>query len=160
MSKSVKPMIAKILAIIPFNLVEFLGKGCKIDEEDERAKVLAEVDISKLIFETCLQEGGSQITGEEKLRRLKADGRIRLGAEWFLALWQNYQDKGANSLLENLYRTKGIRCLVFFGTILCGPGGRRYVLCLYRRGCDDWDWSRFEVGNDWISPAPAVLFAS
>jgi len=55
-----------------------------------------------------------------------------------ICLWQDYQQNKAESVLEKLYQQKGITYIDFFGDILRGPDGDRYVLYLCRH--DDGSW--------------------
>jgi len=142
----------------PLDPIQFLGDGWKMDEQDEQALTLTEVDFSQCLFETCLKEDETCITGEEKLKRLKEAGHVRLGGNHFLALWQDYQTHKESNVLEKL-AARGTTYLDFFGLILRSPGGDRYVLCLDRDG-DEWYWFYYWLGDDWdgryfsvVSPA-------
>lgn len=139
------------IATMPFNLKEFLGKDWQEAEEerDERAASFKELDLAKTRSISCLKKDERSIKGEEVLRRLKERKDIRLGANLFMALWQDYQNQSNknNSILE-----RGVikDYLYFFGNIFSDPNGDRYVLYLYRRGGSDWRWSVGWLGGDWL----------
>jgi len=142
----------------PFDPKSFIGEGWQdiVGERDERSAKLTEVDFAKAKFVSCLEKGESSIKGEEKLRRLKETGNIRLGATVSMGLWQDYQSNGKNSVLERLYQAGTIKdFLDFFGTVLLGPGGYRYVLYLYRRDDGEWHW-----GVDWLEDGWRVRYLS
>jgi len=140
-----------------FDPATFIDKGWKVleAETDRRASALEQVDFTKANLETCFKQGETHITGEEKLKRLKEGGNIRLGSETFLALWTEEGQK----TLEWLHGEKGVACFDFFGTILEGPYNDRFVLRLYRYGYSydegrvfggwKWDWTYYWLGNDW-----------
>jgi hypothetical protein len=132
-----------------FNHTEFLGRDWKVTERDEREDSLTEVDWSKVDYETCLKDGEPLIAGEEKLKRLKAGFKIRHGGRAFLSLWKDYQEKGETSVLEKLYKAKGITYVDFFGLVLQTPGGYRRVLYLYRYAGGGWYWFCGWLDRDW-----------
>jgi hypothetical protein len=140
----------KSIQAVPFDPVNFLGKDWGIEEQDKRSLVLSEIDLVSCLFETCLEKGESSITGKEKLRRLKAKKNfIRLDARFFLALWRDYEVNKENCVLEMLYRTRGIKYLDFFGTILRHPNGDRDVLYFCRDDVGQWDWYYHWLDIDW-----------
>ncbi len=139
--------VSRFLATVKnFDPVSFFGGIWKVIEEetDKRAEALNEVDFNKINFETCLKPGEDKIIGEEKLKRLREGGNILLGAETFLAFWQEKE----HATLEWLHKEKGVTYIYFFGTILEGPCHDRYVLYLY---CFDgqWDWDYYWLGFSW-----------
>lgn len=134
-----------------FSHTEFLGDDWKIVERDEREDSLTEIDWSKVDFATCLKDDEPRITGEEKLKRLKATDKIRLGGRAFLTLWEDYQEKKEVSVLKQLYNTKGIAYVDFFGLVLQAPHGSRRVLCLYRVGDGSWHWSYGWLAGAWVA---------
>ena len=75
----------------PFNPAEFIGPGWTTEEQDEGSLLLTEIDLTKVRLETCLNSGEQYIKGEEKLRRLKLAGHIRLDAKVFQTLWENQE---------------------------------------------------------------------
>lgn len=110
----------------PVTLTDLIGVGWSIVEEDESLLVLTEVDLTKVTLETMLRPGETRIQGEEKLRRLKDLGHIRLDARVFQHLWENQH------MIPVAWRSKGD---VFFdSTIFRGSAGGRYVLFLTWRG--------------------------
>jgi hypothetical protein len=124
------------------------GNGLEGEEERDKASVsFTEVDFDKADLLTCLEKGESSITGEEKLIRLKKLGCVLYGVTVFMGLWQNYQScqNKAESVLEKLYKQKGITYVDFLGDILRHPGGDRCVLYLCRAGDGQWRW-----GHDWL----------
>lgn len=127
----------------PFDPVSFLGPSWSIipDEHDGRNDGLPEIDFNKVDLVICLKKDETSITGEEVLKRLKKDGRIRYGVNAFMGLWEDFCARKENSVLKTRFRSKGIKRLYFFGDVLLGPGGGRWVLCLYWRGGGDWGWS-------------------
>ncbi|MEK7080279.1 MAG: hypothetical protein AAB925_00400 [Patescibacteria group bacterium] len=126
------------------------GDGLNGEEERDRASMaLTEVDFEKTDFLTCLKEGETSITGEEKLVRLRKLNRTLYGANVFIGLWQDYQQNKDQGLLEKLYQQKGVMYVDFFGDILRGPRGDRCVLCLYRGGDGSWDWRCSWLNDVW-----------
>jgi len=139
-----------------FDAAAFVGQGWSVwrgpadgnglegeEDKDVREDALVEVDWSKVLFNTMVSGFEPQITGEEKLRRLKETGKIRLGGRAFLSLWQNYQDKKEDSVLERLHQISGIPSLnyfAFFGTVLRHHReGNRCLLSLHFDG-REWRW--------------------
>lgn len=139
------------ISTAPFGPVEFLGAGWKIvaDEHDNRNDGLTEVDFNKVDFVGCLTKSETSITGEEKLKRLKAGKQIRYGVTTFVGLWNDYQSRKENSVLETLFLTKGITYLDFFGDVLLDLDDDRNVLCFYRLGDGQWNWDYDWLDNGW-----------
>ncbi len=132
------------------------GKGLEGDEEqDERSLALSEIDLAKLLLEHHIVEGETYITGEEKLQRIKASGRIRLDARFFQALWE---EKG-HVTLKRLNKEYGVKFIDFPGTILRRPYGDRCVLYLRLDG-RRWYWSCDWLGSEWHRGSLSALFAS
>ena len=158
----------------PFDPVEFIGKGWSTwkgsaggdglsgDEDiDPRSTSLSEIEISKIIFETCLKSGEKSITREEKLRRLKEKTDfIRFGGNVFLGLWLDYQANKENSILEFIYRNFKITYIDFPGQILRSPNGGRDVLYLYRDDGGRWDWFCYWLDFDCFADNPSAGCAS
>ena len=160
--------ILRINRSTPFNPAKFLGEGWSIwrgpadgdglsgnEEQDERSLALTEVDLSKVRFETCLHDGESSITGEEKLKRLKETGHIRLDAKVFQTLWEN-KDKIPESWKEKI--DGNIRYIFFDGTTLRSPDGDRRVLSLYWSD-GGWRWLCFWLSLDWRALNPSAVLA-
>jgi len=146
------------VATAPFDPVAFLGekwafwKGPKdgngLEGEEERDKTsaaLTEVDFGLAEFLTCLEKDEPPIKGEEKHARLKKSGRTRYGVTVFMGLWLDYLARETESVLEMLFKEKGITYIDFFGDILRDPDGNRCVLYLYRLGDGQWYWD-----YDWL----------
>jgi hypothetical protein len=96
------------------------GGGLEGKEDvDERSLALTEIDLSKVTLETCLKFGEVVINGEEQLARLKTlEGKILLGGNAIMALWEDYQVNGENSGLEWLRITRRVTYIEFHGLIL------------------------------------------
>lgn len=150
------------VATAPFNPAECIGSGWSFwkgdpkgngkdgDETRDKASLaLTEVDFEKPDFLTCLNDGESRILGEEKLVRLRALNRTIYGTTVGWGLWLDYQQNGAQCVLEKLYQQKGIEYVDFFGDVLRGPSGYRYVLDLARRDDGSWGWFCGWLGSDW-----------
>lgn len=164
-----EPKAVKIDPSNKFNPTKFIGEGWTIwkgakdgdglkdkEEIDERSLALTEVDLSKVILETCLKQDESSIVGEEKLTRFKAIANtIRLGGNVFLALWEDYQANKENSCLEWLRKNRGVTYVDFFGLVLRNPRGRRYVLYLCFGG-SEWHWSYDWLGRGWSAKSVSV----
>ncbi len=150
----------KIIKAKPFDPVKFLGEGWTIwkgpadgdgllGEEDICPKSLAftVVELSEFVFKTCLKEGESSITYEEKIRRLKEMlDFIGFGLNVFLGLWEDYLINRENSALEWLHQNFGVTLMDFPGVVLRNPRGDREVLCLHRYD-NGWLWSLFCLGS-------------
>lgn len=115
---------------------KFIGKGWEAIEHDERSLALTEVDFSKAVFDCPLREDEQYITGEEKLEREKADGKIRLDFGFAMAL---FHEKG-QATLRFLHDTHGVTWMEFTGTVLRSSDGSRCFLCLFRDGDGSWRW--------------------
>ena len=137
-----------------FNPAEFIGKGWTIVEQDERSLVLTEVDLTKVCFKDCLQKGETAVNGEEKLKRLKQAGHIRLDAKIFQTLWEN------QFLIPESWKEKidGKTHFIFFdGTVFRGPNDNRYIFCLDWGG-GEWWWGCLWLGDVWfVNNSSAVL---
>ncbi|MFZ0932061.1 MAG: hypothetical protein WAN11_25910 [Syntrophobacteraceae bacterium] len=150
------PGILKIDRTKTFDPAGFIGEGWSIVEEDERSLTLYEVDLGSVQFEHMLKDGESRIKGEEKLRRLKKNGFVRLDARIFETLWENQH------LIPKTWKekTNGNTTYIFFdGTILRGPDGYRLVLYLYWRD-GRWGWCYYWLGRGWYADRPSAVLAS
>ena len=158
-----------------FNPAEFIGEGWTIwkgpadgdglageEDMDKRSLALADVELAKFVFETCLRTKEKSIKGEEKLRRLKEEKPdfIRFGGNVFLGLWLDYQANKENSILEWFYRNFKISFMDFFGQILRDPDGDRDVLYLFRDGDGEWRWHCRWLEDEWGAARPSAGCAS
>ena len=140
----------------PFDPVKLLGQGWTIEEQDERALALDKVDLAEVKLEHMLKNNETWIKGEEKLKRLKKAGYIRLDAKVFQKLWEN-QELIPESWKE---KTDGYTTFIFFdGTILRGPRGSRCVLYLDWFG-GRWDWDYRWLEGRWSVRDPSAVLAS
>lgn len=151
-----EPEIVIIDRSLEFDPASFIGKGWKIEEQDERSLALTEMNLTKVHFKTCLKSGEDHIKGEEKFERLKKAGHIRLNAKIFLTLWKNQQ------LIPESWKEKiggSTRYIFFDGTILLSSRGDRYVLCLYWDG-GRWHWYYRWLDHDFSAYDPSAVLAS
>lgn len=146
--------VPKIILIRPFNPVELIGADWSIwkgsadgdgltgeEDIDSRSLALTVIDPTTFLFETCLEGDEEPISGEERLRRLKAKLEfVRFGSNNFIGLWKDYLVNPENSVLEWIYWTLGINYMDFMGLVLRNPYGSRYVLFFCRRDCGDRWW--------------------
>lgn len=82
-------MLLKISRGAVLNPETFMGEGGNgwsvvAEEADPRAAALTEVDFAMVNLGTRFKDGEFSITGEEKLRRMKEDGDVRLDGFVFL----------------------------------------------------------------------------
>lgn len=153
-------IVGMVISIIRgrFNPAKFIGDGWSIqsDETDARSTALTELDLTKVQHVTMLKDGETYIKGEEKLKRLKKDGRIRLDADVFYTLWTN-QHLIPESWKEPI--NGNTHSIFFDGTVLRDSGGSRCVLCLYW-GDGQWDWSVVWLDYDWCDDSLSAVLAS
>lgn len=146
--------LIKIDRSVPFDPKTFIGNGWSIEEQDERAIALTEIDLVCVMFDSTLEKGEKSIKGEDKLNRLKEKtNRIRLDAGIFKTLWEN------QILIPEKWKekTNGDTTFIFFdGTVLRRSDGDRSVLYLY---WDDgrWHWSGRWLGVDWYANNPSAV---
>ena len=149
-------IMIKIDRTEPFNLAQFMVQGSSIEEQDERALVITEVDLSKIRLETTLKPGETPVIGEERLKRLKKAGHIRLDAKVFQTLWEN------QSLIPEKWKekTNGNTTYIFFdGTVLRNTSGKRCALYLcWSDG--EWSWYFYWLDNDFDASYPSAVLAS
>ena len=133
------------------------GKGIEGEEEqDKRSLALTELDLTAVRFEDCLRSGENVIKGEERLKRLVAQGDIRLDAGIFFHLWNNQH------LIPASWKEKingNTRYIFFDGTMLRSSSGYRCVLYLYWDD-DAWRWSVNWLGRGRSANDPSVVLAS
>ncbi len=136
------PRVISIDRSIPFDPTTFIGNGWSIEEQDERAIALTEIDLTEIIFDSTLEKGEKSIKGEDKLKRLKEKTNcIRLDAGIFKTLWENQ----ILIPLKWKEKTNGNTTYIFFdGTVFRDPSGKYSVLCLcWYDG--EWHWY-----SDWL----------
>jgi len=141
-----------------FNPTEDICKGWSIEKDgtDTRSIALTELDITQVQFVTMLNAGETSIKGEEKLKRMKASGNIRLDADIFLTL---FKDK---ALIPESWKKKvGDKTLriYFDGTILRFPNGDRGVLCLFWM-YNDWYCDVNWLGSNRDANTPSAVLES
>jgi hypothetical protein len=133
------------------------GSGLEGDlEQDARSLAQNEIDMNQVRLVSTLKQRESSIKGEEKLKRLKAAGHIRLDAAMFLFLWQNQH------LIPESWKERvngNIQFIYFDGTVLRDSNGSRYVLYLYWSG-SEWDWSVRWLGDDFGQSRVSAVLAS
>jgi hypothetical protein len=138
-----------------FDPAEIIGRGWKIDEQDERALNITELDITEVRLKHMLKKGEDLIQGEERLRRLKdisiITGTIRLDAKILFAILKNQK------LIPVGWNGKVV---YFDGTILRSPEGRRYILYMYWRGNDPWGWDYCQYNIEIGANYPSATLAS
>jgi hypothetical protein len=150
------PKVIPIDRTSAFDPVAFIGEGWSIAEEDERSLALTEVDLSKVNFETMLAEGETSVGGEEKLKRLKEAGHIRLDAKAFQTFWENPH------LIPESFKQKtygNTTCIFFDGTILRYSDGELFVLYLYWHD-GKWNWHYDWLGIVWCANHPSAVLAT
>lgn len=139
----------------PFDPAEFFSEGWKIIEQDVGSLVLTEIDLVNVTFETCLKPGENSIKGEERIRRLKKMGRVRLDAKIFQTLWKN-PGFIPGSWKEEINNEPHF--IFFDGTILQPKGGSgRVVLC---QCWADGEWHKYPSWlseNSLVNNSSAVL---
>jgi hypothetical protein len=150
--------VIKIDRSMPFDPKTFIVDGWSIEEQDERAIALTEINLTEVMFDSTLEKGEEKsIKGEDKLRRLKEKtNRIRLDAGIFKTLWEN------QILIPEKWKekTNGNTTFIFFdGTILRGSYGNRYVLYLCWDG-GKWDWDCYWLEDVWDASGPSAVLAS
>lgn len=165
----VKASILQINRSKPFNPAEFVGAGWTIwrgpasgdglsgdEEQDARSLALTELDLNSIILKSTLKSGENVVNGEEKLKRLKASGDIRLDAGAFKTLWDNRE------LLPSRFKekTNGNTTFIYCdGTVLRSPRGGRCILCFCFLG-GAWDWRYDWLGLGWSVFSPSAVLAS
>lgn len=154
----------------PFNPAEFIGAGWSIwrgpadgnglvgeEERDYRSSTLTQLDLSNVQLVTCLKQGESVMTGEERLKRLKTGGHIRLDENAFKAFWEN------QALIPSRFKERvngNIQFIFFDGVVLRGPDGRRYTLYLCFSDIGSWHWCYRWLGRVRGVDRPSAVLAS
>lgn len=102
----------------PFDPELFFGEEWKIEKEDDRSLRLNEIDISRIVLNPII---------ENVIISIKQEKYIHLDAAIFMVFW-----KDQNLFLELIKGFDEDIFLLFDGTIISGPGGNLFVMCLYR----------------------------
>jgi hypothetical protein len=126
----------------------FEEEGLSVVELDTRAFSLGELDLRDIRLEHMFRKGEAKsIDGETWLERLRKTGYTCLDARVFQHLWRN-----KDLIREEWYLETGrnVTHIYFPGTILCSPGGVRYVLSL-RFSEGKWRWNMYGLSNPFFS---------
>lgn len=165
-----EPLILPIDRSKPFNPAEFIGSGWSIwlgpaggdglegeEERDYRSATLTYLDLKKVQLATCLKRCERSTTGEKRLKRLKADGRIRLDENAFKAFWEN------QALIPSRFKERvngNIQFIFFDGVVLRSPDGLRCALDLSFRSNGSWRWGCNWLDSDRSASYPSAVLAS
>lgn len=132
-------------------------KGMR-DETDEAAKMVY-CDARKIISKSYYQDDDDNVDGETLIKRAELSENILLGIRHCYSLWREYKGNTTMSILEYLYKEKGIDFVYFSGTILRNPYGKRAIACLYR-DCTAWNVDTRELVFQWHSNRPFAILKS
>jgi len=159
-----KPSILKIDRTNPFDPAKFIGEGWSIwrgdkkgdglkgeEEQDKRSLAITELDPTKLITQTGLNEGESVIVGEEKLARLLLKA-IQLDAK----IGQTLYEEDGQTTLKWLHKALNVTWIEFLGTTLRDSLGHRCALYLSRRDGGSWDWNANWLDDYRYADRPAL----
>ncbi len=131
------------------------GDGLEGKEEiDHRSCNLTSLNLSETSLLTCFWGDETFVIGEDKLNRLRKLRKvIKLGGNVFMALWNDYLLNKDSSCLEWLRKYRDVVYLDFFGTILRGPDGLRYVIYLFfDHSVGVWRWDNCLLSYMFQSP--------
>ncbi len=127
------------------------------EDQDICSLAITKLDLSKVLFKTMLKLNSEKcINGEERQRRLRQAGHIRLDAMIFWTLWNN------KLLIPKKWKEKingNTRYIFFDGTVLRNPSGFRNILYLYWDH-GQWNWHCFWLGSDFNANYPSAVLAS
>jgi hypothetical protein len=145
----------------PFDPIAFLGEDYSIVEQDERSLTLLDIDLSRIHFSAMLVAVEVYLDAEEKLRRLKKAGHVRLDAKIFQTLWENkhlipeaWEGMFNTSFGEITFKHS---LITFDGTILKDLYGDRYVMYLHNQG-REWSWCIMSLDEDLTDEHLSALF--
>lgn len=128
------------------------GNGLQGEPDvDPRAGEVKIFDASKAIFPIGFVGDETTITGEEKLKRLRAGVGIQVDAQ---TLWSLYMEKDQVTL-RWLHEVRGIIWIEALGTILRDLRGYRHSLLLNCRDDGGWAWDFrwLDFGRKAVHPA-------
>lgn len=137
-----------------FNPVGTIGlEGWRVvhEETDARSALLESLNPTSIHLVTMLKNREvGPITGEERIKRCKKAGHIRLDVGVLFAFWRN-----KHKIPENWKSGPdgSDRCVYFDGTVLLNSHNERCVYCLY------WDANEWHKTIDWLG-VPSKNFVS
>lgn len=135
----------------PFDLKGWkeFSEGWTVEEQDERSSVTTTLDLRKVHFVDCLKDGEDKINGEERLRRLKKMGSIRLNVNALQAIFEN------RKLIPESWKQYHIS---FDGTVFRDEKGERCILYLYWNEENDWEWQcNWLRANNYCLESPSAV---
>ncbi|MDP3799857.1 MAG: hypothetical protein Q8Q90_00335, partial [bacterium] len=140
----------------PFDPVSFegFGNGWSLGAEDERSLKLTEINPAEILLETCFKNKEKIISGNERVKRLKDIGLIRLDIGVFRTFWEN------RILVPKRWKRKEngrVLFVCFDGTELHGPNGHIYTVCLFWSGVLRWSYFRLDGPRGYSNDPSAVL---
>ena len=168
--------VSRVNSVVwPFDPADFIGRDWTVwrgpldgdgllgtEEMDSRSMTVPFFDLDSLVFETCLAEDETAITGEEKIDRLKERPElIRLGGDFCRKLWEDYEAKKEDSIVEDLFRSRGISYIDFPGHVLRGLDGYPCILYIARGITGEWILGYYALSLDCIrADKPSVLYST
>ena len=131
-----------------------------VEDRDGRNFMIGTIAFAHVKFETCLEDRGSGIFGEEKLKCLRKKNILCLGGDAFLSLWLNYKAENKKSILEWLRINRNIVYMDFFGVVLRKKhddlGAMRCVLSLQYIH-NEWNWHVCWLAFNWMYVMPSIV---
>lgn len=122
---------------------------------DARSHELACFDASRVAFEHFLEEGESEIGGEEKLARFQKSKRIGYDPQIGFTL----VDQPGQRVLKWLHKTQGLEGFTCPGLLLEDETGRQFLVYVYRRFDGVWLWHCGWPGGSWARRSPFLVSA-
>jgi hypothetical protein len=148
-SVNAEPRIIEIDRTKPFDPAILGHRSWSVVEQDERALKVTRLDLDDVRLVTVFGKEETLVGGEEKIRRLKETGFIRLDARAFQEIWKN------RALIPEWWKSK----VVFFdGTVLRRPDEKMCIFCIYWIN-DHWDSNYITLDNFWNDKYPSAVLS-
>ncbi len=153
----------------PFDASTFISRGFTtwmgkksgdglsgVPNRDRRSLALNQIDLEKIEFKTYIPEGKTAITGEDRLKAVRASGDIRLDAKVGQALCQELGQKS----LRWLYDSKKVTWMEFAEVLRFSSDCRRSFLYLCRNSDGSWDRLCHWLVNDRDASHPVAVLSN
>ncbi len=127
-------------------------------DQDSRSAQIMEIDPNRIVTYTGIVGDETVITGEVRLKRMRAQTEIISFDFWTLWTWYAEENQKTLRWLYDNGKIGGL--LEELGTILRSPSGGRFSLFLFRKVDGCWGWGYYWLVSDRDASHPAVGLAS